>query len=105
MRGGYQALNLNGFTFTSGTAQTVIGAYSAINNKKATLVSGLVVGDSVYPDFYAAFFGNETSITIGGDTIEISVTSADSVTVTVTEPETEPDTPTDGDDSETESNG
>ena len=57
MRGGYIILDLKGAALTSGKAANVPGSYAAAENpyKKATLVSGLVVGDVEYPDF-----GDET---------------------------------------------
>lgn len=89
MRGGYIILDLKGAALTSGQAANVPGSYAAAANphKKATLVSGLVVGDVEYPDFYAPFTAGENSysasVVIGGDTITIAVANGDDVTVTV----------------------
>ena len=94
--GGYIILNLGGVAFTSGTASAVDGAFGVVANPygKATLISGLNVGDVAYPDFYAPFVeGSDAyaaSVVIGGNTIDISVDEDDNVTVTVTEPTPEP---------------
>lgn len=89
MRGGYIILDLKNTAFTSAEAANVAGAYDAASNPygKATLVSGLVVGDVAYPDFYATFVASgssyEASVVIGGETITIEVEDGDDVTVTV----------------------
>ena len=65
------------------------GIYAAVSNPygKATMVSGLVVGDVSYPDFFAPFSEGSgsfsTSVVIGESTITIVVESGDGVTVTV----------------------
>lgn len=90
-KGGYRIINLKGLALTSGEAANVAGAFNSASNPygKATLISGLVVSDVVYPDFYAPFVENEssmsTSVIIGGSTIAISIADTDDVTVTVTE--------------------
>ena len=90
-KGGYIILDLNGTTFTSTEAETVGGAYEVVANPygKATLISGLKVGDVAYPDFYAPFIEGADSfaaaVVIGGNTIDIAVDDEDNVTVTVTE--------------------
>lgn len=89
MRGGYIILDLKGKALTSGTAAVIPCSYATAKNpyKKAVLVSGLVVGGSEYPDFYATFIegdsGYSASVEIGGDSITIAVAEGDSVTVTV----------------------
>lgn len=89
MKGGYLIINLNGESFTSGVATTIAGITAKVTNiyNKPTLVSGLVVGDVVYPDFFAPFVENsdiyETTVTMGDDTITISINDDDEVTVTV----------------------
>lgn len=94
--GGYIILDLKGHTFTSGVAGTIDGAFEVASNPygKATLVSGLNVGDVLYPDFHVPFVEGsgsyDASIVIGGNTIDISVDEDDDVTVTVTEPTSEP---------------
>lgn len=88
-KGGYRIINMKGYALTSGTPANVAGSYESANNPygKATLVSGLVVSDVAYPDFYSPFLpsgGNmTTSVVIGGDTVTISIASTDDVTVTV----------------------
>lgn len=89
MRGGYIIINFKGAALTSGEAANIPGSYAAAANpyKKATLVSGLVVGDVEYPEFYAPFTENSgsysASVVIGGKTISMTVESSDDVTVTV----------------------
>lgn len=96
-RGGYRIVNMRGYALTSGEEANVPGTFASVRNnyKKATLVSGLTVGDVEYPDFYAPFVEGEssftTSVVIGGDTVDISVADGDDVTVTVTSPEPEPE--------------
>lgn len=86
--GGYIIFNLNSAPLTSGEASALEGAYAIAANPygKATLISGLVVGDVAYPDFFAPFVAGESSysaeVVIGGDTITISVDEDDNVTVT-----------------------
>lgn len=88
-RGGYIIVNLGGVPLTSGEAANVAGSYEAVANPygKATLISGLVVGDVAYPDFYAPFIVGKGSYTanvvIGGKAIAITVAESDDVTVTV----------------------
>ena len=90
-KGGYIILDLNGTTFASAEAETVDGAYEVVANPygKATLISGLKVGDVAYPDFFAPFIEGADSfaaaVVIGGNTIDIAVDDEDNVTVTVTE--------------------
>lgn len=88
-KGGYRIINLKGAAFTSGKAANVVGAYEATNNPygKATMISGLVVSNVEYPDFYAPFIASSgkmtTSVVIGGSTITIAVSPTDDITVTV----------------------
>lgn len=85
--GGYRIVNLKGTVLTSGTATKIVGAYEAANNPhgKPTLVSGLVVGDTVYPDFFVVF--TNTSGTMYGVTrvndhpVSFTIASNDNVTV------------------------
>lgn len=90
-KGGYIILNLNGTPFTSAEAEMVPGAYEVVANLygKATLISGLVVGDVAYPDFFAPFIEGADSfaaaVVIGGNAIDIAVDDDNNVTVTVTE--------------------
>lgn len=89
MRGGYIIIDFKNEALSSGEAANVAGAYSAAANpySKATLVSGLVVGNVEYPEFYAPFTAGEgnysSSVVIGGKTIAIEVAEGDDVTVTV----------------------
>lgn len=89
MNGGYLILDFGGESFTSGTASTIAGITAKVNNpyNKPTLVSGLVVGNVVYPDFFAPFVENsdnyKSAVTIGDDTITISINDDNEVTVTV----------------------
>ncbi len=89
MRGGYQIINFKNQALTSGESTTIDGIFATVSNpyKKATMISGLTVGDVEYPDFYAPFTENSgnmvSAVVIGGNNITISVTSADAVTVTV----------------------
>ena len=90
-KGGYIILDLKGIPLISGTAVAVPGAYEVVANPygKATLISGLAVGDVAYPDFFAPFVEGTDSfaaaVVIGGNTIDIAVDDDDNVTVTVTE--------------------
>lgn len=90
MRGGYRIINFRGAALTSGEPANIKGAYASASNpyNKATLISGLIVGDIVYPEFYAPFIADSdafsTSLIIGGATVEIVVEKGDDVTVTVT---------------------
>lgn len=89
MNGGYLILDFGGKTFTSGTASTVAGISAKVRNpyNKSTLISGLVVGTVAYPDFFAPFIEDadsyDASVTIGGDSITISINDDDEVIVTV----------------------
>lgn len=89
MKGGYLIINFKGAALTSGTEANVKGSYAAASNEygKATLISGLVVGDVAYPEFFAPFVSNagtyEASVVIGGSTISIEIAAGDNVTVTV----------------------
>lgn len=95
MRGGYRIIDFKKTVLTSGTEGTIEGAYEAVQNPygKALQITGLVVGDTVYPDFWGVFTEDSdvytTSLVIGGNTVEIQIEEGDAVTVTVTEPETE----------------
>lgn len=87
--GGYIIFNLGSTPRTSGTAFALDGAYEIAANPygKVPLISGLVVGDAVYPDFYAPFVAGESSYTakvvIGSGTITLAVDEDDNITVTV----------------------
>lgn len=89
MKGGYRIINFKGAALTSGSEANISGSYAAAANPygKATLISGLVVGDVEYPEFFAPFVSNagtyEASVVIGGSTITIEIADGDDVTVTV----------------------
>lgn len=89
MRGGYQIVNFKNYALTSGESANIEGIFATVFNpyKKATMISGLTVGDVEYPDFYAPFTENSgnmvSSVVISGATITISVENTDDVTVTV----------------------
>lgn len=88
-KGGYIIIDLKGEPLTSGEASAFDGIAAKVANPydKATLISGLVVGDVAYPDFFAPFVEGEesysTNVEIGGKSITIAVDSDDNVTVTV----------------------
>lgn len=88
-KGGYRILDLKKSALTSGEAANISGAYDGASNQygKAIMVSGLIVGDVEYPDFFAVFIPGEQSysagVVIGGKSINIAVASGDDVTVTV----------------------
>lgn len=89
LTGGYQIINFKGTPLTIAADAVVIeGTYEAINanyngSKKATLISGLVVGGVAYPDFYAAIEldGAEYKFVSHG-TNTVSVAAGDEVKVT-----------------------
>lgn len=89
MRGGYKIIDFKKAAFTSGEAANISGAYVAAQNpyNKATMISGLVVSDVEYPDFYAPFVANGNNmgaaVVIGGRNITITIANTDDVTVTV----------------------
>ena len=87
--GGHIILDLGSLPRTSGEASALDGAYEIASNPygKATLISGLVVGDVAYPDFFAPFVAGESSysaeVVIGGGTVTIAIDEDDNITVTV----------------------
>lgn len=89
MRGGYKIVNFRKAALTSGEEANIQGAYASAQNPygKATMVSGMVVGDVEYPDFFAPFIANgqnmQTQIVVGGQNISIVIKNTDDVTVTV----------------------
>lgn len=90
MRGGYIIANFKKLALTSGTQGTIEGLFASVSNpyKKPVMVSGLVVGNTEYPAFYAVFAKNsnnyEAQVAVNGSTLSIVVTPDDAVTVTVT---------------------
>lgn len=91
MRGGYKIIDLAGVALTSGVQATIKGVYDAVKNpyKKATMVSGLVIGTTVYPELYAAFTESSETYTsvlvVNGATITLEIATGDKVTATVVE--------------------
>ena len=89
MRGGYLVIDLKSKALTSGTAATIPGSFAAASNpyKKATLISGLIVGGTAYPEFYAPFAVSGANMSaqasVNGAALTIVITPADAVTVTV----------------------
>lgn len=89
VKGGYKIIDFKNTAFTSGQEGTIAGIYDAISNpyNKATMVSGLIVGDTAYPDFFAPFIAGKGSYTtaevVGGNTVTITIDEDDNVTVTV----------------------
>lgn len=87
IKGGYKIINFKGTALTSGTTSKIDGVYDSIKNSynKATMISGLVVGNTKYPDFFAPFVPNEgtyeTDVTISGHSLTITIASGDNVTV------------------------
>lgn len=87
--GGYKIVDLKSQAFTSGQESSLDGLYERIKSAhgKATLISGLVVSDVVYGDFFAPFTLNATdyvtSVVISNNTISIRVTADDNITITV----------------------
>jgi hypothetical protein len=88
-KGGYLIIDLKGVSLTSGTATKFDGIAVKVANpyNKATLISGLVVGNVAYADFFAPFVKGENvysaAVEIGGESITITVATNDNVTVTV----------------------
>lgn len=88
-KGGYLIIDLKEVSFTSGTATKLDGIAAIVANpyNKAILISGLVVGDVAYADFFAPFVEGEnsysTAVEIGGKSITITVATNDNVTVTL----------------------
>lgn len=88
IKGGYKIVNFKGIPLTSGSASTIKDTYAEMSNSynKATIISGLVVGNVSYPDFFAPFVANEgvyeTDVVISGHNLTIRVAANDRVTVT-----------------------
>ena len=90
--GGYAIMDLKGVAFTSGTAKTVAGVFAITQRNKAILISGLKVGTTLYPDFYATFTSATVSTTttataekrLYGATMTIAITNASTSNMTVT---------------------
>lgn len=92
MNGGYQIVDLNKISFTSGTAQTIPGIYNLIkSNNKFKVFTNLVIGGVEYPDLIFSLTLSSTNyvgyipIVISAsaiDYISISISNSDSVTIT-----------------------
>lgn len=57
IKGGYKIINLKGVSLKSGVSQNIKGTYESIesNYGKATLLSGLTVNGTDYPDMFVNF--------------------------------------------------
>ena len=88
MRGGYIIADFKKSALTSGEQASIEGLFNSVSNpyNKAVMVSGLVVGDVEYPDFYAVFVKDSNNykaqVVINGTAVSIEVTPDDNVTVT-----------------------
>lgn len=89
MRGGYKIIDLKSLPLTSGQEAGIDGLFKKLENpyNKATMISGLVVGDIPYPDFYVPFIKNGNNmvgnVVISGASISMVCTPDDNFTVTV----------------------
>ena len=89
MRGGYRIVNFKKKALTSGEAAEIAGIYDQARNPhgKPTMVSGLVVNDVEYPEFYTIFTSGSNTVTakavVNATTLTIAITNEDNVTVTV----------------------
>lgn len=85
-KGGYKIIDFKNVKLTVGGAGvTIPGIFEAVKNtyRKATLLSGLIIGDTVYPDEFGLFDLNGSSYkTVIHGTTTITITPADLVTVT-----------------------
>lgn len=84
-RGGYKIIDLKNTPLETGVASTIVGGYEALENNygKPTLLSGLVIGGTVYSDLWVNFVasGGNYSASLGSIGT-ITVTANDEVTVT-----------------------
>lgn len=78
-KGGYIILNLQNYPLTAASPTTVPGANVTISNGKVVLISGMKVGEVIYPDFFANFENGIADMTA----FTITITETDSVTVDV----------------------
>lgn len=91
-KGGYKIINLEDYSFTTGTAVTVKGIYDLIEEtNKPILLSGLTLDTKEIPDFYVLFIVNGSDFVgfdikdITGTTMNVNVftvTSQDKFTIT-----------------------
>lgn len=85
--GGYQIIDFKGYAVTPGQSFSVDGIHEKIaGSKKATLITGLVIADVEYPEFFAPFTNQNpgrftTQVRIAGDDMGIEVTEDDNVTI------------------------
>lgn len=89
-KGGYQIINLDPKSFSSGVGIKIKGAYDAVNNSngKRTIISGAKTSTLVFPDFPASFMKSSTAfttgaVTVGNNTVTTSITNDDTVTITI----------------------
>lgn len=82
-KGGYQILDLKGTALTAGSASTIKGIYETLegNYHKPVLVSGLVIGDTVYADAYVTFTVSESNYIGKAYGYNITITDDDEITV------------------------
>lgn len=86
IKGGYRIVDFKDVKLTvGGGAVTIPGIFDAVRNtyRKATLLSGLVIGNTTYPDEFGVFEldGSDYKIAIHGTTT-ITVSPNDGVKVT-----------------------
>lgn len=83
IKGGYKIINLKGVSLKSGVAQNIKGTYDSVksNYGKATLLSGLTVSGTDYPDMFVDFTlkGTDYVATTVAGTLTIS--NNDNVTI------------------------
>ena len=88
-KGGYQIINLDPKSFTSGVEVVIKGAYDAVNNSngKRTVLSGVKTSTLVFPDFETNFLKSSTafvgSAKVGNNSVTTSIESDDGVTITI----------------------
>ena len=85
-KGGYRIVDFKSTKLTTGGGAVVIdGVFNAVKNdyKKATLLSGVIIDGTEYPDEFGVFEldGSDYKIAIHGTTT-ITIKANDSVTVT-----------------------
>lgn len=87
--GGYKILDFKGVAFTDATEKTVAGTWDFLEeSRKPTVISGLVIGSTEYPDLTANFTVDSSDYvayipTTATDGIFIEVADDDGVTVTL----------------------
>lgn len=89
-KGGYQIINLDPKSFSSGVKVEIKGAFDAVDksNGKRTVISGAKTSTLVFPDFEAAFMKSSTfyttgAVTVGTNTVTTKIEADDNVTLTI----------------------